>query len=52
MRLPAYLLAQYPDEMTIILQFQFRRLVVRDDRFEIGLWFKGRLERLSFRSMR
>jgi hypothetical protein len=45
-RLPAYLLAQYPEEMTIILQFQFRRLVVRDDRFEVGLWFEGRPERL------
>jgi hypothetical protein len=52
MRLPAYLLAQYPDEMTIILQFQFRRLVVRDDRFEVELWFKGGRSGSSFRSMR
>jgi len=48
---PAYLLAQYPEEMIIILQFQFRRLVVRDDRFELELWFKGR-SGSSFRSMR
>ena len=45
-KLSSRLLEQYPEEMTIILQFQFRRLVVRDDRFEVGPWFEGRPERL------
>jgi hypothetical protein len=40
------LLAQYPDEMTIILQHQFWDLVVTDDRFEVGLSFGGIPERL------
>ena len=44
--LPAYLLAQYPEEMDVILQYQFERLVVRDDRIAVDLWFKGRRERL------
>jgi Stringent starvation protein B len=45
--MPAYLLTQYPDEMTIILQYQFDRLSVGDDRFEVRLWFKGRAARLA-----
>jgi uncharacterized protein len=40
------LLAQYPEEMTIILQHQFWDLVVTDDRFEVGLSFGGIPERL------
>ena len=40
------LLAQYPDEMTIILQHQFWDLVVAEDRFEVGLSFGGIPERL------
>lgn len=44
--MPGWLLAQYRDEMTIVLQHQFDRLVVRDDRFEVGLWFKRRYARL------
>lgn len=40
------LLAQYPDEMTIILQHQFWDLVVTEDRFEVGLSFGGIPERL------
>ena len=40
------LLAQYPDEMTIILQHQFWDLVVHDDHFEVGLSFGGIPERL------
>ena len=39
-------LAQYPEEMTIILQHQFWDLVVSDDRFEVGLSFGGIPERL------
>jgi hypothetical protein len=40
------LLAQYPEEMTIILQHQFWDLTVTDDRFEVGLSFGGIPERL------
>lgn len=40
------LLAQYPTEMTVILQHQFWDLVVTDDRFEVGLSFGGIPERL------
>jgi uncharacterized protein len=40
------LLAQYPDEMTVILQHQFWDLIVQDDRFEVGLSFGGIPERL------
>ncbi len=45
-KLSPRLLAQYPEEMTIILQHRFEHLVVKDDRFEVGLWFKGRHARL------
>ncbi|WP_213769660.1 ClpXP protease specificity-enhancing factor SspB [Bradyrhizobium sp. dw_78] len=40
------LLAQYPEEMTIILQHQFWDLAVLEDRFEVGLSFGGIPERL------
>lgn len=40
------LLAQYPTEMTVILQHQFWDLVVTEDRFEVGLSFGGVPERL------
>ena len=46
-KLPAYLLEQYPDEITIILQYQFDRLVIRDDRFEVTVYFKGKPARLT-----
>jgi len=39
--------AQYPDEMTIILQHQFWDLKVSDDEFEVGLSFGGVPERLT-----
>ena len=45
-KLSPRLLAQYPDEMTIILQHQFWDLAVHDDRFEVGLSFGGIPERL------
>ena len=38
--LPNFLVEQYPDEMTIILQHQFWGLKVRDDQFEVALTFK------------
>jgi hypothetical protein len=40
------LLAQYPEEMTVILQHQFWDLTVLEDRFEVGLSFGGIPERL------
>ena len=46
-KLPAPLLKQYPDEITIILQYQFDRLVVRNDRFVVTVYFKGRPARLT-----
>src|SRR5215813_10386949 len=46
-KLSPRLLAQYPEEMTIILQHQFWDLVVSEDRFEVGLSFGGIPERLS-----
>ena len=38
--------AQYPKEMTIVLQHQFWDLIVGEDRFEVGLSFGGSPERL------
>ena len=40
------LMAQYPDEMTVILQHQFWDLTVTEDRFEVGLSFGGIPEKL------
>ena len=45
-KLSPRLLAQYPEEMNIILQHQFWDLVVTEDRFEVGLSFGGIPERL------
>jgi hypothetical protein len=40
------LLAQYPKEMTVVLQHQFWDLIITDERFEVGLSFNGIAERL------
>lgn len=45
-KLSPQLKAQHPQEMTIILQHQFWDLVVTQDRFEVGLSFRGVPERL------
>jgi hypothetical protein len=45
-KLSPALALQYPYEMTIILQYQFRDLVVADARLEVGLEFKGIPERV------
>lgn len=45
-RLSDRLKAQYPEQMTIILQHQFWDLKVSDDAFEVGLSFGGAPERL------
>jgi uncharacterized protein len=46
--MPDWLAARYvdQDEMIVVLQHQFHRLQLLDDRFEVGLWFKGRYARL------
>src|SRR5947209_8278547 len=46
-RLSPRMLAQYPNEMTVVLQHQFWDLVATDAAFEVGLSFGGVPERLS-----
>jgi uncharacterized protein len=46
-RLSPRMLAQYPKEMTIVLQHQFWDLVVTENGFEVGLAFGGIPERLA-----
>lgn len=46
-KLSPRLLAQYPEEMTIILQNQFWDLQVTNDAFDVGLSFSGVPERLT-----
>jgi uncharacterized protein len=46
-RLSDRLRAQYPEEMTIILQHQFWDLKVTDDELEVGLSFGGIPEKLT-----
>jgi hypothetical protein len=45
--IPEYLKDQYPDEMTIVLQYQYYGLEVEEDRFSVTLSFSGKHERLS-----
>jgi hypothetical protein len=45
-RLSKRLRAQYPEEMTIVLQHQFRDLKVGEQGFEVGLSFSGVSEHL------
>ena len=45
-RISTRLLAQYPEEITIVLQHQFWDLAVTDAGFEVGLSFGGIPERL------
>lgn len=46
-RLSPRLLAQYPEDMTIVLQHQFWDLTVHEQAFEVGLSFNGIAERLQ-----
>jgi hypothetical protein len=46
-RMSERLRAQYPQEMTIILQHQFWDLTVTEQGFDVGLSFGGIMERLS-----
>jgi hypothetical protein len=45
-RISARLKAQYPEEMTIVLQHQFWDLTVTDSNFDVGLSFQGVPEKL------
>ncbi len=45
-RISGRLKAEYPNEMTVVLQHQFWDLAVTDTAFEVGLSFKGVPERL------
>lgn len=44
--IPDYLRKQYPEEMTIVLQYQFYDLEVKDDILKVTLSFNNKLERL------
>jgi hypothetical protein len=46
-RIPAYLEAEFPDEMTIVLQHHFWGLEAGDDAFEVTLSFNDIQERLT-----
>lgn len=45
--IPAFLLDQYPEEMTIVLQHQFWNLMTDDEHFEVMLSFNNRPAHLS-----
>jgi hypothetical protein len=45
--MPDYLVGQYPDEMTIVLEHQFWGLEVEADKFSVTLSFQNRGERLT-----
>jgi len=45
--LPKFLKEKYPQEITIVLQYQFWNLCVLDDHFEVCLSFNGNEEFLS-----
>ena len=45
--MPKHLLAKFPDEMTVVLQHQYRALEVADDSFSVNLSFQSRSERLT-----
>jgi uncharacterized protein len=46
-RLSPRMRAQYPEDMTIVLQHQFWDLIVTEEGFEVGLAFGGVTERLA-----
>lgn len=46
-RIPVYLTERYPNEMTIVLQYQFYGLEVTDENFTVTLSFNNQQERLT-----
>ncbi|GIL41094.1 SspB family protein [Roseiterribacter gracilis] len=45
--IPSYLVERYPNEMTIVLQFQFYGLEAAEDHFVVTLSFNNQQERLQ-----
>ncbi len=45
--IPDFLLEDYPERMTIVLQHQFEQLTVTEAGFGVTLWFKGKEARLE-----
>jgi hypothetical protein len=45
--IPADQRMKYPENMSVILQYEFEHLVVRDDRFEVDLFFRGIRRRVA-----
>ena len=45
--IPDYLLAKYPEEMTIVLQHQYWDLILYDDAFEVTVSFNKQQERIK-----
>lgn len=45
--IPKYLKDKYPEEMTIVLQYQFDNLVVKEDQFAVTLSFNNVPERMT-----
>ena len=46
-RLPDYLRAKYPEEMTIVLQHQYWDLIITDEFFEVTVSFNKQQERIK-----
>jgi hypothetical protein len=46
-KIPADQHIKFPENMSIILQYEFEHLVVRDDRFEVDLFFRGIRRRVT-----
>ena len=44
--IPSFLKERFPNEMTIVLQYQFDELTVEDDFFSVLLSFNGKAEKL------
>ena len=44
---PPSLMKQFPEDMTIVLEHQFRDLEVEETKFSVTLSFKGKAERLT-----
>jgi hypothetical protein len=47
MDLPKELLAKYPNEITFVLEHQYKDLVCGDDAFSVTLWFSGNEARVT-----
>ena len=45
-RVPSYLIDKYPEEMTIVLQYQYRDLQVNEKGFSVTLTFSGKQENI------